>query len=82
MRNITLVAGAKFMHFKGNVYTIIAVATHTETAEVFVIYENASHQVFARPYDMFVSEVDHEKYPDATQKYRFEPYKPQADNED
>lgn len=63
--------GQKYRHFKGNVYEIIDVAAHTETLEELVIYKSED-KVWARPIDMFLSEVDHKKYPDVKQKYRFE----------
>lgn len=64
-------------------YKILNIAEHTETKEKLVIYQalycdeskGINFDVFARPYDMFMSEVDHEKYPDIKQKYRFESYK-------
>ena len=64
-----------YRHFKGTVYEVIGVATHSETQEQLVIYRPVSdrNKLWGRPLEMFTSKVDKNKYPNVKQEYRFEP---------
>ena len=77
MREIKV--GKKYRHFKGKEYKVIDIVNDSESnndkeLQKIVIYQAlyGDNLKWARPYDMFNSEVDHQKYPDVEQTYRFE----------
>lgn len=66
--------GHDFRHFKGTIYHVIDLAVHSESCEIMVLYVNNKDKskVWCRPFSLFTSEVDRQKYPDVKQKMRFE----------
>ncbi|PWJ69079.1 MULTISPECIES: DUF1653 domain-containing protein [unclassified Fibrobacter] len=63
-----------YRHFKNRYYMVEDVALHSESTEEYVVYRRlyGDNSLWIREKNMFLSEVDHEKYPDVKQKYRFE----------
>ena len=63
-----------YKHFKGKIYMVEDIAKDCETLEDIVVYRAlyGDKQLWVRKYSDFISEVDHNKYPDVKQKYRFE----------
>ncbi len=63
-----------YRHFKGNYYIVEDIGCDCETLDELVIYRALydEHKLWVRRKEDFLSEVDHKKYPDVKQKYRFE----------
>ena len=66
--------GEFYRHFKNRLYQIIAVAYDAETEQQVVVYQAlyGDYRVWVRPLENFLSRTDREKYPEASQEWRFE----------
>ena len=63
-----------YRHFKGDYYLVVDICEHSETGEMLIIYRSlyGDGKLYARPYEMFISKVDRDKYPNVEQEYRFQ----------
>ena len=87
MKDARLSPGHIVRHFKrefvpqtgaDNLYRILEFAKHSETGGSYVVYEAlyGERDVYIRPYDMFMSEMVREEYPQVKLAWRFEKASP------
>ena len=69
-----VIVGKKYRHFKGHLYKVLHIVKDSETLKDVIVYQDLSDstKIWVRDYDMFISKVDKEKYPEVKQEYRFE----------
>ena len=69
-----IIPGRIYRHFKGDFYLVEAVAKDSETGADCGIYRQlyGDGSLWVRPLDMFLGDVDPQKYPDCVQRRRFE----------
>lgn len=72
VNNDRIVIGGTYTHFKGKSVTLITLAKYSENPQMMFAIYSCENGIYARLLDMFLSEVDHDKYPNVHQKYRFE----------
>lgn len=72
-RDEEVTVGSRWQHFKGDIMEVSALARHTETEEIMVIYEHGA-SLWARPISSFLDNTDVSNRIDnvTKQKYRFE----------
>ncbi len=47
-----------YRHFKGGIYTLLAVGRHSETEALHVVYRAADGRIWVRPLEMWSEDVD------------------------
>jgi len=64
--------GQKYRHYKGGLYEVISMATHSETSEPLVVYKSVLFgSVYARPLSMWFEKISSESMLNPIQDIRF-----------